>query len=116
MRNKLIGIIGFDMLVAFTPLLSGVSPDLVDWVSYFLIGMPLVTMMVLMSSDEESDTLKKIELERRAKPKWWNLYDLLSDILFVSIWLFYGYYVVVFLLILMKIVTFYTVPNYYKGA
>lgn len=114
--NKLIGIIGFDMLVILTPLLIGVAPELVNGVSYFLVGISILSILMLLFSVEGEDGLKKIELERRNKPCWWNKYDVFSDSVFAFMWVAHGFYVVVFLLVMVKIFTLIKIPNYYKGV
>ena len=114
MQNKLIGIIGFDVIVMLMPFLIGVAPDLVDWVSYFLIGLSSISLVVLLFSDEEGDNLKRIELEHKKKPSWWDMYDIFTDLAFMIIWVSHDFYTVSLIFLLVKLATIHKIPTYYK--
>jgi len=114
--NKLVGIISFDILMIFSPFMIEVAPEVVTWVGYILSTLLLLTIITVVSSKSDGDTLKVLELERRKKPDWYNYYDVVTDILFGITWVSHGFYTIVFLLILVKIVILIKIPNYYKGV
>lgn len=112
--NKFIRIIGFDILITLVPFLSGLAPLLVDWVSYFLVALSLITAIILITSDNNSTYIKTLKVARNIKPKWWNYYDIISDLVFIAIWVAYGYYIVVFMLVIVKLLIITQIPGYYK--
>jgi hypothetical protein len=114
--SKLRGLIAMDIVLSLSPLMIGVAPELVNWISYIFITLTLLIIVTLIFSKEDSDGLKKIEIEHRARPRWWNFYDLMSDVIFVAMWAMYGFYIVVFVLVIMKVFISIKIPNYYKGV
>lgn len=111
--NKLIGIIGLDMVLIFIPFLIGVAPDLVLWISYTLIGIKILAILSVLFSNV--DKVKKTIVEERSdRPYWWNIYDVLSDIVFCIVWIIYGFYALPLLLIIFKLLVTIKIPSYWN--
>jgi len=114
LSRKLKAIMVFDFIIAFTPLLSKYNVGLVDVVNSILVVLTTLTLVITLFMVKDSKEYKKIYLDQQSRPKWWGIYDILSDLVYIIVWAYFGYMVLVYVYILSKIVIVYKFPNTYR--
>jgi len=67
----------------------------------------------LLAGDKKNENITDLLAERENRPKWWNGYDILSDIFVILAWASIGNYLIGILMILMKAMIVIKIPEYY---
>lgn len=110
---KLTALIIFDILVIMTPLLINISPGLVNGVAIFMFVASLLTLVTIVFNSKTSDFHTGLLKEAKMKPKWWNVYDVITDVLFITSWSYVGWESLAAVLIVTKLFTAIKYPDYY---
>ena len=115
--KKIYGLITLDILLILIPvLIYPVDPDLVEWVGIVFAILTGLTIVTVMGADKNSKHITETVAEHATRPKWWNAYDVITDIAMIASWASIGNYLIGILLILMKAMMITKIPEYYSGA
>ena len=110
---KLIALIVFDLLIIMVPFLINISPGLVQGVGSVMFVLTAISLAAILVSSKTRDMHETLIKEAKIKPKWWNVYDAITDIAFVISWAYVGWEALAMLLVIMKLALAIKFPDYY---
>jgi len=112
--KKIHGLITIDLLVIMIPFLQTEDPTIVKWAGIVFAILTTLSIIVIMATDKTDSKIVEMIEEHSNRPKWWNTYDVVSDLIIITSWALIGNYLIGILLILMKAVMVMKIPEYYN--
>ncbi len=113
---KLLGLLILDLLLISIPwILQDNFNDLLVTIEYILIFLTLIAVITTISLSKTSDAYDDLMEGRNEKPKWWNIYDITTDVLFILSWINVGAIGLAILYIIHKAIIMIKIPEYYSG-
>jgi len=110
---KLTALILFDLLIIMVPLLVTISPEIVKGVGIGMSVLITISLLVILFPNEAIDVYNTLLEEAKEKPKWWDIYDVITDVAFIISWLYIDYIILVMLFVIMKLAIARKFPEYY---
>ena len=108
-------VIAFDLLIIMVPFLVNINPALVKGVGSVMFVLTATTLAAVLVSTKTSDLHDSMIREAKIKPKWWNIYDVITDVAFVISWAYIGWESLALLLIVVKLALASKFPDYYTS-